>query len=105
MHNLYNVPSEPERAAEAREARRSCEFLEICQNVKSIPEGLCILLSGGVVILTRTDPLPSLILGNQSVAFGWTPYLLQSIKNATDLNPKRSGLSTFENAAYSLHIL
>ena len=25
LHNLYNVPSEPERAAEAREARRSCE--------------------------------------------------------------------------------
>ena len=56
-----------------REGRLS--FLKICQNVKSIPEGLCILLSGGVVILTRTDPLPSLILGNQSVAFGWTHYL------------------------------
>ena len=25
-HEIYNVPLEPERAAEAREARRSCEF-------------------------------------------------------------------------------
>ena len=28
-HAIYNVPLEPERAAEAREARRSCEFLKL----------------------------------------------------------------------------
>ena len=31
-HEIYNVPLEPERAAEAREARRSYEFLKSYQN-------------------------------------------------------------------------
>ena len=39
---IYNVPLEPERAAEAREARRSCEYL------KKLPQHL----GGGMETLT-----------------------------------------------------